>query len=66
MQEKGIEVMEDAEVIKVEENALYLANRQVVEFDECLWCTQAKAPAWLEHCRNLPLGRVFKATNVCH
>jgi hypothetical protein len=33
-----------------------LGPEEVLGFDECLWCTQAAAPAWLKE-TGLPTGR---------
>lgn len=47
MEERGIEVIEcNGGVTKVDVDSLSLSSRSV-EFDECLWCTQAGAPEWL-------------------
>ena len=55
LQEKGLTVLEGTAVKKVEQGKLSLAGGEVLEFDECLWCTQAGAPAWLGS-TGLPLG----------
>lgn len=57
LQEKGIEVHEGIVVVAVEAGCLLVeAGRQPEAFDECLWCTQASAPAWLRH-TDLSLGK---------
>ena len=57
LQVKGIELHEGALVVAVEAGRLLLeAGRQPEAFDECLWCTQASAPAWLRH-TDLSLGK---------
>ena len=49
VQEKGIELFEGRAVAAVEDGRLLLDGepQRAVPFDECLWCTQAAAPAWL-------------------
>ena len=55
LQEKGVAVLEGTAVKKVEQGKLSLAGGEALGFDECLWCTQAGAPAWLGS-TGLPLG----------
>ena len=54
-QERGVEVREGAAVAAVQPGSLELADGGCRAFDECLWCTQAAAPAWLQK-TGLPLG----------
>ena len=53
-------MLEDTAVSLVEEGMLHTADSQRIKFDECLWCTQACAPDWLEKC-NLPLGEILNS-----
>lgn len=46
---------EGAAVAAVRAGRLELVGGSVRAFDECLWCTQAAAPAWLAK-TGLPLG----------
>ena len=57
-QEKGIRVLEGRAVAAVEEGRLLMEGAPPEAFDECLWCTQACAPAWLGG-TGLPLGALF-------
>ena len=50
-----MEVHEGAAVAAVKLGSLELADGSCRAFDECLWCTQAAAPAWLQE-TGLPLG----------
>ena len=50
-----MEVHEGAAVAAVQPGSLELAGGGCCAFDECLWCTQAAAPAWLRK-TGLPLG----------
>lgn len=54
-QERGVEVHEGVAVAAVRKGRLELAGGAARDFDECLWCTQAAAPAWLRK-TGLPLG----------
>ncbi|KAK9840782.1 hypothetical protein WJX81_004350 [Elliptochloris bilobata] len=54
LQERGVEVHESAAVASVHPGRLKLADGSARDFDECLWCTQAAAPAWLQK-TGLPL-----------
>ena len=36
-------------MVAVEAGRLLLESQPPEAFDECLWCTQAAAPAWLRH-----------------
>ena len=55
MQEKGLELHEGVRVVAVEAGRLLLESQPPEAFDECLWCTQAAAPAWLRQ-TGLTLG----------
>ena len=46
-QEEGVEVREGVGIKEVQEGLLVLEDGTEQQFDECLWCTQASAPAWL-------------------
>ncbi|KAA6421181.1 MAG: water dikinase [Trebouxia sp. A1-2] len=46
-QEEGVEVREGVGIKQVQEGRLVLEDGAEQPFDECLWCTQASAPAWL-------------------
>ncbi len=50
-----MELHEGTAVAAVRAGALELAGGAARAFDECLWCTQAAAPAWLRS-TGLPLG----------
>lgn len=47
-EEKGIEVFEKNGVRDVKEGVLTLQDGKRVEFDGCLWCTEASAADWLK------------------
>ena len=47
MREHGVTVHEDAEVIRVEPDAVVCADGRSVRFDEALWAVQAGAAPWL-------------------
>ena len=69
-QEKGMKLFEGRGVTAVEQGRLLLDGDAPPEaFDECLWCTQACAPAWLAE-TGLPLGaRPMRAALlgcICH
>ena len=59
-----MEVHEGAAVAAVEPSSLELAGGGSRAFDECLWCTQAAAPAWLRK-TGLPLGVPVGANLLC-
>ena len=50
-----MQVFEGRAVAGVEEGRLLMSGAPPEAFDECLWCTQASAPAWLG-ATGLPLG----------
>lgn len=56
LQEKGVAVREGCSVESVQEGRLVLAGSASLDFDECLWCTQAGAPDWFQD-TGLPVGR---------
>lgn len=58
MQEKGIELHEGVRIVAVEDRQLLLDSQQPEAYDECLWCTQAAAPAWLRG-TDLTLGELL-------
>ena len=60
MQEKGVELHEGVRIVAVEDGRLLLDSQEPEPFDECLWCTQAAAPAWLQS-TDLPLGVLLRA-----
>ena len=55
MQEHGVGLHEDADVVAVRQGFLHLAGGEEAAFDECLWSTQASAPEWLSQ-TGLQLG----------
>lgn len=44
---RGVAVIEEAPVVRVEATALHLADGRTLPFDECLWATQAAGAPWL-------------------
>lgn len=54
-QEKGMTVREDCAVREVVQGTVLTQTGEDIEFDECLWCTQAGSPEWLKT-TGLPLG----------
>lgn len=50
-----MELHEGVRVVSMSAGQLHLEARQPEAFDECLWCTQASAPAWLQE-TGLALG----------
>lgn len=50
-------VREDCAVEEVKQGKIMTVTGDNVEFDECLWCTQAGAPEWLK-ATGLPLGEM--------
>ena len=65
VQEKQMQVREDCAVKEVKEGRVETLTGDDVEFDECLWCTQAGAPDWLKS-TGLPLGDVDQPQLVNH
>ena len=59
-----MELHERTAVAAVRAGALELASGAVRAFDECLWCTQAAAPAWLRD-TGLPLGAAAPRARGC-
>lgn len=57
--DQGLQIHEQSEVVRVSAGALHLSNGQQVDFDECLWCTQAAPAAWLKEC-DLPRGALWQ------
>ena len=55
----GVEVREGAAVAEVAEGSLLLEDGSSAPFDACLWCTQARAAAWVSD-SGLPTGRVWE------
>ncbi len=50
LKDRGIELLEtDGGVERVDDGSLVLRNGHVLEFDDCLWCTHAKAPEWFKN-----------------
>lgn len=49
-QQRGIAVKEGTRVASVERGALLMQSGERVDFDECLWCTQAAPAPWLKAC----------------
>jgi selenide,water dikinase len=47
VRERGVAVHEDAEVVRVEPEALLCAGGRRIRFDEALWAVQAGAAPWL-------------------
>lgn len=47
VQEEGVTLREGVGVREVRQGSLLLEDGSAEAFDECLWCTQASAPAWL-------------------
>lgn len=48
--ERNISLMEVPRgVCKVEQGRLFTAGGEHVSFDDCVWCTQAKAPEWFRN-----------------
>lgn len=47
VRERGVTVHEDAEVVRVEPDAVVCADGRRVRFDEALWAVQAGAAPWL-------------------
>ncbi|KAL3145556.1 hypothetical protein ABBQ32_003381 [Trebouxia sp. C0010 RCD-2024] len=45
--EEGVTLREGVGVREVRQGSLLLEDGSAEAFDECLWCTQASAPAWL-------------------
>ena len=64
VQEKGIELHEGVRIAAVEDRQLLLDSRQSEAYDECLWCTQAAAPAWLRD-TDLTLGELLRISTPC-
>ena len=52
-----MDVIENTGVAEVKEGWLSLKDERKVEFDECLWCTEAAAAPWLRDTPGLPTGR---------
>jgi selenide, water dikinase len=52
--ERGIAVLTDSEIIRVEPGALICAHARRIPFDEALWVTEAGAASWLAQ-TGLPL-----------
>ena len=50
-------VREDCAVEEVKQGEIVTVTGKNVEFNECLWCTQAGAPEWLK-ATGLPLGNI--------
>ena len=50
-----MELHEGVRVVAMEAGRLLLESQPPEAFDECLWCTQAAAPAWLRQ-TGLTLG----------
>jgi len=64
LQEKGIELHEGVKIVAVEGQHLLLDSQQPEAYDECLWCTQALAPGWLQQ-TDLTLGRLGLPSPLC-
>ena len=47
VQEEGVTLREGVGVREVRQGSLLMEDGSEEPFDECLWCTQASAPAWL-------------------
>ncbi len=52
-----MDVIENTGVSEVKDGWLHLKDDRKVEFDECLWCTEAAAAPWLRDTPGLPTGR---------
>ncbi len=52
--ERGIRVVTDSEIVRVEPGVLVCASGRRIEFDEALWVTEAGAASWLAE-TGLPL-----------
>ena len=68
MQAKDIQLREDSQVVELRHRQLHLkGQQQPQDFDACLWCTQASAPAWLrDSSLGLPLGMALSEARVNH
>jgi len=55
VQEKGMTLREGFAVTSVKKGKIVAETGGDVEFDECLWCTQAGPPQWLKN-TGLPTG----------
>eukprot|EP00889_Picochlorum_renovo_P004108 jgi/Picre1/31138/NNA_006492.t1 len=50
LKERDIQLFEiDGGVERVDNGSLVLSNGHVLQFDDCLWCTHAKAPEWFKN-----------------
>ncbi|GMH45546.1 hypothetical protein BSKO_13503 [Bryopsis sp. KO-2023] len=47
-EERGVEICEGKQVLGAEEGKLRMEGGEFLEFDECLWCTQASAAPWVK------------------
>jgi Pyridine nucleotide-disulphide oxidoreductase len=52
---RGLEIQENTEVVSVAKQQLHTPDGPALQFDECLWCTQAAPASWLQE-TNLPKG----------
>jgi len=48
LKERGVKLVASCEVKEALPNALKLSNGDTLAFDECVWCTQGSAQAWIE------------------
>lgn len=44
---RGVEVDENQTIVEAEGGKLAVEGGEIIEFDECLWCTEASAAEWL-------------------
>lgn len=45
---RGVKVAEGKNIIGVDVGKLTVEGEEAIEFDECLWCTQASASSWIK------------------
>ena len=80
LQERGVQVHTNAEVVRVSPKALHTRDGRLVPADEVLWVTQAGGPAWLrdtglsldaqgfievnDHLQTLNDARIFAAGDI--
>jgi len=48
LNERGIQVEMNCEAIDVSGSTVSCTNKKKFQFDECIWCTQASAQAWIK------------------
>lgn len=59
--DRAVKVAEDKNIIGVEEGHLVVEGGETIDFDECLWCTQASASSWIKE-TGLETGKKWALT----